>query len=121
MGANYIINKYFGFKIPSNITQKDWKLLEKLYENEKLIEDSNYIFFKNSKINIICGRLSHYTKVRLGNKIYPSTYIKIITKDDYSKSLELSDDKDLYNLLSELIKLSFKPQYEYFEHAYISY
>ena len=77
MWVDYIVNKYYGFEIPKNITEKDYDILEELYKNSKIYkpEYNNYIFLYDSAINIINGRLHNFTIIRLGEKLYIQIHI----------------------------------------------
>jgi len=116
MGVDYAISRYYGFEIPQDLNEKDEILLEKLINNWSVISPrgdclKKYIFLEETEVEIKHGRLIHFVKVKLGETIYPKTYIKEIENE---LNLEISE-----KLKSELSKLSFQPNYKYYEYARI--
>ena len=114
MGVDYCIKKIIGFELPSNILSKDWIILENLYNKNILIKHYNHIDFIDSEIYVTHGRLTYYKTEKMGETIYPETYNKVITKDQYNKTYIINED-----ILSTLNKLSFKLDLKYYELAYI--
>lgn len=113
MGVDYAVSQYFGFKIPDDLNEKDEKILENLIYNWLVIkpEYQEIILISESEVEIVHDRLSHFIKLRLGDKVYPKTYCKVI---------ETKKETDFSNkLMNEFQKLSFQPKYEYYEYARI--
>ena len=122
MGADYIVSIYYGFQIPKELSEKDEEILENLHKKWILskAEYQNYFFINESEHSKINNRLRNHIKIRFGEKIYPETYVKMVNKEYYEKE----SDK-IYSISEEISKelenLSFKPEYNYYEYAYISY
>jgi len=122
MGADYIVIISYGFKIPEELSENDEEILENLYKKCLLIKPDykEHFFINESSFYKINNRLRNHIKIRFGEEIFPKEYFKYIEKEYYeqeSKKVYFISDE----ISKELSKLSFKPEYNYYEHAYISY
>ncbi len=121
MGVDYAISRFLGLEIPEKLNEEDKIILENLIKNWLVVkpEYEKYIFLNESKITIHHGRLVHFIKERLGEPIYPKTYVKEIDEKDYGSTFISEEVKEMKEVKEELSKLSFQPEYKYYEYARI--